>query len=83
MMTTAEKASQNATTRARRSVHQTSFLWALVQALVRSTTQRWVAARGAGFPFGEIAATRGCYGLQRTLSTGRTCFHMSMVKATR
>jgi len=43
MMIAAEKAIQNATTIARRSVHQTSFLCALVQAVVRSTTQRYLA----------------------------------------
>jgi hypothetical protein len=46
----AEKASQKAITRARRSVHQTSFLWALVHASVRSTTQRFPAVTGAGLP---------------------------------
>ncbi len=58
MMSTAEKAIQNAITAARRSVHQTSFLWALDQALVRSTTHRWPAAMGAGVPFVAIAAVR-------------------------
>jgi hypothetical protein len=56
MMSTAEKASQNATTVARRSVHQTSFLWAVAQAVVRSTTHRWPAAMSTGVPFGVIAA---------------------------
>ena len=47
MMITAEKAIQNAITAARRSVHQTSFLCALVHAVVRSTTQRAPAVIGA------------------------------------
>lgn len=55
MMITAEKASQNATTAPRHAVHQTSFLWALVQALVRSTGQRCEAAIGAGLPSGAIS----------------------------
>ena len=48
MMIAADNAIQNATTPARRSVHQTSFLWALVQAMVRSTTPRCPAVIGAG-----------------------------------
>jgi hypothetical protein len=40
MMIAVDKLIQNATTVARRSVHQTSFLWALVHAVVRSTTHR-------------------------------------------
>jgi hypothetical protein len=51
MMTTLEKAIQKSITRARRSVHHTSFLWALCQELVRSTIHRPVAANGAGLPF--------------------------------
>ena len=43
MMTTSEKATQKSTTRPRLSVHHTSFLWALCQKLVLSTTQRFVA----------------------------------------
>jgi hypothetical protein len=42
-MITSEKAIQKATTRLRLSVHHTSFLWALCQEFVRSTTQRIVA----------------------------------------
>jgi hypothetical protein len=42
-------------TRPSRSVHQRSFLWALVQELVRSTTHRFVVPRGSGAPFLEIA----------------------------
>ena len=56
MMTTSEKATQKSMTHPRRSVHHTSFLWALCHELVRSTTQRFVAASGAGLPFSEIAA---------------------------
>lgn len=48
MTITVAKASQKATTAARRSVHQTSFLNALSQAWVRSTTQRCPAVSGAG-----------------------------------
>jgi hypothetical protein len=43
MMITSEKATQKSMTRSRLSVHQRSFLWALCQELVRSTTQRFVA----------------------------------------
>src|SRR5215208_5026687 len=39
-------------------VHHTSFLWALFQELVRSTTQRFVARSGAGLPFSEIMGSR-------------------------
>ncbi len=56
-ITTSEKATQKSTTRPQRSVHHTSFLWALCQELVRSTTQRFVAAKGAGLPFSEISAS--------------------------
>ena len=56
MMTTSEKASQKSMTRSQRSVHHTSFLWALFQEFVRSTTQRFVAVSfvEAGLPFWEI-----------------------------
>jgi len=43
MMIMSEKATQKSITLARRSVHHTSFLWALCQELVRSTTQRFAA----------------------------------------
>ena len=43
MMTTSENATQKSITLPTRSVHQTSFLWALCHALVRSTTHRYVA----------------------------------------
>ena len=56
MMTTSERATQKFTTRPRRSVHHTSFLWAFCQELVRSTTQRFVALKGAGLPLSEISA---------------------------
>jgi hypothetical protein len=58
MMTASEKAIQKSMTRPRRSVHHTSFLWALCHELVRSTTQRLVACSGAGLPFSEITASR-------------------------
>ena len=57
-MTTSEKAIQKSMTRPRLSVHHASFLWALLQEFVRSTTQRFVAASGAGLPFSEIMALR-------------------------
>lgn len=56
MMMTVEKAIRNATTVARHSVHQTSVLWALVQAVVRSTIQRCPAVTGIGLPFSAMAA---------------------------
>jgi len=57
-MITSEKAIQKSMTRPRLSVHHTNFLWALFQEFVRSTTHRFVDARGAGLPFSEIAPTR-------------------------
>ena len=56
MMITLENAIQKSTTRPFRSVHHTSFLWALCQELVRSTTHRLVAVTGAGLPFWGISA---------------------------
>ena len=56
MMITSENAIQKSTTRPFRSVHHTSFLWALCQELVRSTTHRLVAVTGAGLPYSEISA---------------------------
>jgi hypothetical protein len=56
MITTSEKATQKSITRPLRSVHHTSFLWALCQELVRSTTHRFVAVSGAGLLFSEISA---------------------------
>ena len=58
MMTTSEKATQKSMTLSRRSVHHTNFLWALCQELVLSTTQRFVAANGAGLPFSEITPSK-------------------------
>ena len=55
MMITSEKATQKSTTLPRLSVHHTSFLWALCQELVLSTTQRFVAPSGEGLPFREIS----------------------------
>jgi hypothetical protein len=57
MMTTSEKATQKSTTLPLFSVHHTSFLWALCQELVLSTTQRLVAPSGEGLPFREISAS--------------------------
>jgi hypothetical protein len=61
MMTTSEKATQNSMTCPSRSVHHTSFLWALCQEPLRSTTHRFVAVNGAGLPFLEMpeALSRG------------------------
>jgi len=58
MMITFEKVTQKFTTRPRRSVHHTSFLWALLHELVLSTTHRFVAPRGEGLPFSEISPTK-------------------------
>jgi hypothetical protein len=55
MITTSEKATQKSITLPTRSVHQTSFLWALCQELVRSTTHLFVAQNGAGLPLPEIS----------------------------
>ncbi len=57
MMIALEKATQKAITRPHLSVHHTSFLWALLHELVRSTTHRFVALIGAGLPFSEISAS--------------------------
>ena len=54
-MTIPEKASQKSMTLPTRSVHHKSFLWALDHELVRSTTHRFVAQKGAGLPFPEIS----------------------------
>jgi hypothetical protein len=54
MMTTLENAIQKSITRPRRSVHHISFLWALCQEFVFSTTHRKPALSGAGLPFSEI-----------------------------
>ena len=43
MMTTSEKATQKSMTLPARSVHHTSFFWALCQEFVLSTTHRYVA----------------------------------------
>ena len=50
MTTTSEKAIQKSATRPRRSVHHASFLWALYQEPVRSTTHRFGAPSAAGSP---------------------------------
>jgi hypothetical protein len=56
MITTSENATQKSITLPTRSVHHTSFLWALCHELVRSTTtHRFVAQNGAGLPFPEIS----------------------------
>ena len=49
-MTTSEGEIHKAMTRPRRSVHHTSFLWALCQELVRSTTHRLLACKGPACP---------------------------------
>jgi hypothetical protein len=55
MITTSEKAIQKSITLPARSVHHTSFLWALCHALVLCTTHLLVAHNGAGLPFLEIS----------------------------
>ena len=55
MITTSEKATQKSITLPTRSVHHTSFLWALCHELVLSTIHRFVAQNGASFPFPEIS----------------------------
>ncbi len=57
-MTTSEKAIQKSMVRPRLSVHHISFLWALLQEFVRSTTYRFVPCTGAGLPFWEITASK-------------------------
>jgi predicted butyrate kinase (DUF1464 family) len=69
MMTISEKATQKSMTRPLTLRNQTSFLWALCQELVRSTTQRLVAPSGAGLPFSEISASS-----PRSLSRLRVTF---------
>jgi hypothetical protein len=54
MITTSEKVIQKSITHPLRSVHHTTFLWALCQEPLRSTTRRVVAVNGAGLPFLEI-----------------------------
>jgi hypothetical protein len=69
MMIAFEKAIQKAITRPFLSVDHTSFLWAFCQEFVRSTTQRFVAASGEGFPLSETTLSgmrgrwqpRGCF----------------------
>jgi hypothetical protein len=55
MMISFEKLIQKSITLPTRSVHHTSFLWALCHELVRSTTHRLVAQNGASLPFPEIS----------------------------
>jgi hypothetical protein len=55
MITTSENATQKSLTLPTRSVHHTSFLWALCHELALSTTHRFVAQNGAGLPFPEIS----------------------------
>ena len=55
MITTSENATQKSIAFPTRSVHHTSFLWALCHELVLSTTHRYVAQKGAGLPFPEIS----------------------------
>src|SRR5918993_1198694 len=64
-----EKASQKSMTFPTRSVHHKSFLWALDHELVRSTTHRFVAQKGAGLPFPEIS-----YPSPSSLSRSRVSF---------
>jgi hypothetical protein len=55
MTITSEKATQKSITRPTRSVHHASFLWALCQKLVLSTTHRCPACSGAGWSFFAIS----------------------------
>ena len=57
-MITSEKAPQKSITPPFRSVHHTSFLWALCQELARSTTHLFAAVMEAGLPFSEISALK-------------------------
>jgi hypothetical protein len=57
-MITFEKAVQKSMTRPSLSVHHTSFLWALLQELVRSIIHRFVPRRGASLQFSEITSTK-------------------------
>ena len=58
MMITLAMAIQKPITRVRRSVHQASFLNALCQALVRSTTHFLPAVTGAGLPRSAMSVWR-------------------------
>ena len=69
MMTTSEKATQKSITLPTRSVHHTSFLWALCHELVLSTTHRSLAQNGADLPFLEISASS-----PRSLRRSRVAF---------
>ena|SRR5918995_1689429 len=69
MITTSEKATQKSITLPTRSVHHTSFLWALCQELVLSATQRSVSQNGAGLPFLETSASS-----PRSLRRSRVAF---------
>ncbi len=62
MMTTLENAIQKSITRPRRSVHHMSFLWALCQEFVLSTTHRKPALSEVGLPFSQITpiSSRSC-----------------------
>src|SRR5215203_3880339 len=69
MMPTSEKATQKSITLPTRSVHHTSFLWALCHELVLSTTHRSLAQNGADLPFLEISASS-----PRSLRRSRVAF---------
>ena len=58
MITTLENATQKSITLPTRSVHHTSFLWALCYELVRSTTQRSPICSRVGLPFSEISGVK-------------------------
>ena len=58
MMITLENEIQKPMTPSSLSVHHASFLWALCQEFVRSTTQRKPVVNGAGLPFSEITPTK-------------------------
>jgi hypothetical protein len=87
MVTTFEKAIQKFIIRARRSVHFTSYLWALCQEFVRSTIHRPVAANGASLPLSEpsgIRTSSECWSLLASSSAaGEEAGGVTVVKSQR
>jgi hypothetical protein len=68
MMITLENAIQKSMTRSSLSVHHTSFLWALCQEFVRSTTHLKPFVSGALLPFSEITPTKPLSSRSRRVS---------------
>jgi hypothetical protein len=87
MVTTFDKAIQKFITRARRSMHFTSCLWALCQEFVRSTIHRPVVANGASLPFSEpsgIRTSSECWSLLTSSSAaGEEAGGVTVVKSQR